>query len=138
MSMSRKTRRIIRLSLIGVIFAAVVVSVVLIAVEIGRNPLLGLWNEKDSVGSYEFYEDGKVEVEFQNEKLPVLKTKYNGTLDGTYAYDKMKKEVSITLNVYSKEITTHYTYTIEDNVLTLTDSGTEKSRTYVLYEPTEK
>lgn len=136
--MSKKTKRIIRLSLIGVIFTAVVVSVVLIAAEIGRNPLLGLWNEKDGAGSYEFYEDGKVEVLFANEKLPVLKTKYNGTLDGTYAYDKRKNEMSITLNVYSKEITTHYTYTIEDNVLTLTDSGTEKSRTYVLYEPTEK
>ncbi len=130
--MSRKTRKIIFFSVTGIILAGLITGIVLLVNHITRNPLEGTWISTSDRGSYTFREDGSVKVYYPGDKLPVLETSYNGSLGGTYAYDKSENEVAITLKVYSKEITSHYTYTVEDNTLTLTDLQNDKSKKYSL------
>ena len=130
--MSRKTRKTIFFSVTGIILAGLITGIVLLVNHITRNPLEGTWISTSDRGSYTFREDGSVKVYYPGDKLPVLETSYNGSLEGTYAYDKSENEVAITLKVYSKEITSHYTYTVEDNTLTLTDLQNDKSKKYSL------
>ncbi len=130
--MKRKTKGIIVLSLICVAIAALVVSIVLIVNKVNSNPFEGTWISAAGNGSYTFHEDGSMRAYVPGDKLPVLKTPYNGTLNGTYAYDKSEEEISITLSVYSKEITCLYTYEIDNNTLILTDTESGKSKKYNL------
>lgn len=128
--MTRKTRKIIFFSVMALIVAALTVSIVLLVNHITRNPLEGTWVSASDSGSYVFHEDGSVKVYYPGDKLPILETPYKGSIDGTYAYDKSEKLLSITFNIYSKEITSHYTFDIEDSTLTLTEAGTQKEKTY--------
>lgn len=128
--MTRKTRKTIFFSIVGVVFAGIILSIVLLVNHITRNPLEGTWISASDSGSYVFREDGSVKVYYPGDKLPVLETPYRGSIDGTYAYDKSEKLLSITFNIYSKEITSHYTFDVEDGTLTLTEAGTKKEKTY--------
>lgn len=130
--MTRKTKGIIVLSLIFTAIVAITVSVVLIVINANANPFEGTWVSADKRGSYTFFEDGSMKTFIPGDKLPVLETPYNGSLDGTYAYDKSENEISITLSVYSKEITSRYTYEIEDNTLTLTNTENKETEKYNL------
>ncbi len=136
--MTRKQKGItVFISIVCAVVIAITVGIVLIVKEVKRNPLLGTWNEAAGVGSYHFYEDGKVEVTYENEAIPVLNLNHSGKLDGTYAYDKKSGEMSVTVKIYSKEITSNYTFDIKKDTMTLTDTATNKSRTYNLYQPEE-
>ena len=128
--MSRKTRKIIFFSVTGIVLAGLITGIFLLVNHITRNPLEGTWISTDSRGSYTFHEDGSVKVYYPGDKLPVLETNYNGSVEGIYAYDKSGKEVSITLKIYSKEITSRYIYKVEENTLTLTDTTNDTSKTY--------
>lgn len=130
--MTRKTKGIVVLSLICTCIVALIISVVLIVNKVNSNPFEGTWTSAAGNGSYTFHEDGSLRTHVPGEKLPVLKVPYNGTLSGTYAYDKSDKEISITLSVYSKEITCLYTYEIEDGTLILTDTESGKVSKYNL------
>lgn len=130
--MTRKAKGIMVLSLICAAIVAITVSVVIIVTNANKNPFEGTWISADKRGSYTFYEDGSMKTFIPGDKLPVLETAYNGSLEGTYAYDKSEKEISITLSVYSKEITSRYTYEIEENTLILTDTENKESKKYSL------
>ena len=130
--MTRKTKGIIVLSLICAAVVAITVSVVIIVINANANPFEGTWVSADKRGSYTFFEDGSMKTFIPGDKLPVLETPHNGSLDGTYAYNKSEKEISITLSVYSKEITSRYTYEIEDNTLTLTNTENKETEKYNL------
>ncbi len=130
--MSRRLRKIIGLTVTGIILAGIITGIVFLVIHITKNPLEGTWISTSDRGSYTFREDGSVKVYYPGDKLPVLETSYNGSIDGTYAYDKSEKEVSITLKIYSKEITSRYAYNVEDNTLTLTDLQNDVSKTYSL------
>lgn len=120
------------LSLICAAIVAITVSVVIMVINANANPFEGTWISADKRGSYTFYEDGSMKTFVPGDKLPVLETPYNGSLGGTYAYDKSEKEISITLSVYSKEITSRYTYEIEDNTLILTNTKNKETEKYNL------
>ncbi|MBQ7957619.1 MAG: hypothetical protein IJ279_06230 [Clostridia bacterium] len=130
--MTRKTRRIIALVIAGIIVIAAAVLITLAVREINRNPFLGTWISDDKSISLEFHEDGTGEVTYNNVKIPVLEVKYNGSADAVYAYDKRIKEISVTSTVYSKKITTHYTYEIDKTELILTNTATDDSMRYTL------
>lgn len=130
--MSRRLRKIVGLTVTGIILAGIITGIVLLVLHITKNPLEGTWISTSDRGSYTFHEDGSVKVYYPGDKLPVLETNYNGSIEGVYAYDKSEKEVSITLKIYSKEITSRYTYSVEDNTLTLTDLQNDASKTYSL------
>ncbi|MBR3588659.1 MAG: hypothetical protein IKL16_03775 [Clostridia bacterium] len=132
--MSRRLRKIIGLTVTGIILAGLITGIVFVVINVTKNPLEGTWISTSDRGSYTFREDGSVKIYYPGDKLPVLETSYNGSLEGTYAYDKSEEVVSITLNVYSKEITALYTYNIENNTLTLTDTETDKSKAYSFLE----
>lgn len=130
--MTRKTKGIVVLSLICTCIVALIISIVLIVNKANSNPFVGTWISAAGNGSYTFHEDASFRAHNPGEKLPVLKVPYNGTLNGTYAYDKSEKEISMTLSVYSKEITCLYTYDFEDDTLILTDKKSGKVSKYNL------
>lgn len=130
--MTRRTRKIIFLSIMALVVAGLTVSIVLLVNHITKNPFTGTWISASDSRSYAFHEDGSVKIYYPGDKLPVLETPYKGSLDGTYAYDKSEKELSVTVKIYSKEITSHYTYEIEENTLTLTDTRSGKAKKYNL------
>ncbi len=130
--MTRRTRKIIFFSIMALVIAGLTVSIVLLVNHITRNPLEGTWISASDSGSYVFHEDGSVKIYYPGDKLPVLETPYKGSLDGTYAYDKSEKELSVTVKIYSKEITSHYTFEVEDNTLILTDTQSSKTKKYNL------
>ncbi len=133
--MKKRTKRIVLLSAVATfLVVAVVTTVIIVVVSGSKNKFEGIWHSDNNTISHQFYEDGKVKTTFNNAELPVINTKYTGSFEGVYAYDKSEEELSITLNIYSKEITMHYTYALEDNVLILTDSSTDKSEKYILKE----
>ncbi len=121
------------ISIVLAIVIAITAGIVLIVRKVNSNPLIGTWNEVTGAGQLEFYEDGSAEITYENETIPVLNISYTGKLDGTYAYDKSRKEMSLTVNIYSKEITSAYTFEVKKNTLTLTDKQTGKERMYNLY-----
>lgn len=124
----KKNKRLFILIISLIIFVAVTVSTVLVIKEIKRNPLIGEWTSKDNSIVYEFKDKGEMDIICNNFPLPVIKTKYNGVLDGKYEYNKSEKKLSVTLEVYSKSITLNYNYEINKNILLLTNS-TDKSKT---------
>lgn len=130
--MTKKAKRIILLSFTGVLVVLLIVAITLTVKEVNRNPLLGKWVSDDKKLSYSFFEDASVKAEFSDCKLPVLETKYTGTFDGAYAYDKSTKELSVTLNIYSKKITVRYTYETDENTVILTNTSDDKKTSFNL------
>ena len=132
--MSRRLRKIIGLTVTGIILAGLITGIVFAVINITKNPLEGTWISTSDRGSYTFREDGSVKLYYPGDKLPVLETSYNGSIEGVYVYDKSEEVLSITMKLYSKEITVLYKYSIENNTLTLTDTETDKSKTYSFLE----
>ncbi len=95
------------------------------------NPFIGTWNSEDKTISMDFSDNGTAKITYNNALLPALGTKYNGTVNAVYAYDGEKQEMSVTITVYTKEITSHYTYEIEGRELILTDTSAKKSQTFI-------
>lgn len=95
------------------------------------NHFVGTWTTEDKTVSMKFDSNGTAKITYNNALLPAMGTKYNGTVDAIYAYDGEKQEMSITITVYSKEITSHYTYEFEGKELKLTDTSAKKSQTFI-------
>ena len=127
----------------GLIAIIVLVSVAVVATVSGiyiskaveeaeKNPFAGNWVVEDKSISMDFLEDGTAKITYTKAKLPTLKTTYSGTVDATYAYNSETAEISVTIKVYSKEITSHYTYTIEGDTLVLTDTTTKQAQKFIM------
>ena len=120
------------------IFIIVIAAVVVVGAVVGgilisravedakKNPFINIWHAEDGTTDIQFMEDGTAKVTYKNVKIPVLNINYSGTTSATYAYDSKTGQLSLSVKIYSKEITTNYTYTLEDYVLTITDTATKK------------
>ncbi len=124
------------------IFIIIIAAVVVIGSVVGgiliskavedakKNPFVNIWHSQDGTADIQFMEDGTAKVTYRNVKIPVLNINYSGTTTATYAYDSKLGQISLSVKIYSKEITMHYTYSIEDYVLTLTDTATQKAQQF--------
>lgn len=126
-------KKIFLIILAVVIVAGAVVGGIFISravEESKKNPFINIWHSQDGTADIQFMEDGTAKVTYKNVKIPVLNINYSGTTTATYAYDSKTEQLSLSVKIHSKEITTNYKYSIEDYVLTITDTTTQKVQTF--------
>lgn len=86
-----------------------------------KNLLLGKWNDNANFSGYEFFDNGTMKVTYFNMAAINLEDVIEGTYTGTYSVEDDKLSISYT--IYSKAITKNYTFTVDENTLTLSENG---------------
>lgn len=88
--------------------------------------LIGKWTDGSEMSGYEFKEGGKVTITYVNFTVPVVNMPINGNYEGTYSVKGNK--ITVNATIYSKTVTNTYTFSVQNNVLTLTEAdGSVKS-----------
>ncbi len=103
-----------------------------------QQKILGAWRDSTGTIGYEFLENNACKVTYADVTIPIINIEYDGTVDGTYSVSKDDSgmlHLDVTYTILSKSITKNYTYTIDGNALTLTD--TADGSTTVLLSYTE-
>lgn len=85
-----------------------------------ESELLGKWRDGADMSGYEFMEGGVAKITYVNLTIPVINMPINGTFTGSYTVNGDKLTVSFT--IYGNAITDNFTFSVKDNVLTLTDA----------------
>ena len=113
-----------------VLLVAIATGVYMLVKHVTANPLEGKWMNTSGNMGYEFYDEGKVTINYLDGTIPVINIDINGDIDGTYQYDKKEKTVTINYKYLSKTITKRYTYEAKDGTLTLKDIDSGKATVY--------
>ncbi|MBQ8504137.1 MAG: hypothetical protein IJ491_07660 [Clostridia bacterium] len=90
-----------------------------------ENELLGIWRDGANMSGYEFLEGGVAKVTFVNFTIPVINMPINGTFTGSYAVSG--DEITVNYSIYGNSITDKFTFSVNDNVLSLVDDEGETS-----------
>lgn len=90
--------------------------------------LLGSWTDSADMSGYNFKDGGIVEITYVNFTVPVVNMPINGTYQGTYSLSG--NTLTITSSIYSSTTVNQYTYSVENNVLTLINSENGEISTY--------
>lgn len=97
--------------------------------------LIAAWSDSNNLSGYEFHEDGTVKITYANFTVPIINTKFNGTVDGAYetseSEDGEKNYVTITYTILNRSLESKYEYVVEENVLTLIDADNGNKTVYV-------
>lgn len=97
------------------------------AMESVDKALLGKW--KSNLSGYEFKDTGIVTITYINLESMGIKLPISGTADGVYTLNG--DEVTIKYSIYSGVIEKTYKYSIDGNILTMTEKGTSDTGTYI-------
>ena len=98
--------------------------------------ILGAWRDSTGTMGYEFLENNVCKVTYADVTIPLINITYDGTVDGTYTVSKNDSGalcLTVTYTILSKSVTKNYTYTIEGNGLTLTDTADGSVTTLIAY-----
>lgn len=98
--------------------------------------LLGAWRDSTGTVGYEFLEDGACKITYADVTIPIINIKYDGTVNGTYTLskdDSGNHHLDITYTILSKSVTRNYTYVIDGNAITLTDTSDGSSTVLMAY-----
>lgn len=98
--------------------------------------ILGAWRDSTGTIGYEFLENNACKVTYADVTIPIINITYDGTVDGTYTVSKNDSDalcLTVTYTILSKSITKNYTYTLEGNALTLTDTADGSVTTLLAY-----
>lgn len=112
-----------------VILAVLMVASVFVSCDVKltqEQKILGAWRDSTGTIGYEFLEAGACKITYADVTIPIINIKYDGTVDGTYTVSKDENDVlhlNVTYTILSKSVTKNYTYTIDGNALTLTDTA---------------
>lgn len=90
--------------------------------------LIGNWSDSADMSGYNFKDGGIVEITYVNFTVPVVNMPINGTYQGTYTVSG--NTLTITSSIYSSTTVNSYTYSVENNVLTLINDGDGEISTY--------
>lgn len=90
--------------------------------------LLGKWMDGANMSGYEMLEGGVVKVTYVNFTVPVINMPINGTYTGSYTVED--NQITMNYSIYGNSITNKFTFSIENNVLTLIDEEGDTS-TYI-------
>ncbi|MCQ2463856.1 MAG: hypothetical protein MJ177_10750, partial [Clostridia bacterium] len=91
--------------------------------------LIGKWLDGAGMSGYEFHEDGLVTATYVNLNIPVVNIPINGTYDG--AYSVSGDSLTVSFSIYGRVIRRSFTFSVDGNTLTLTDSGDGKKSIYI-------
>lgn len=89
--------------------------------------LLGKW--KSNLSGFEFKDTGVVAITFIDLNSMGINIPINGTVDGIYTIDG--DEVTIKYSIYTGVIEKTYKYSVEKDVLSLTEKGSHETGTYI-------
>lgn len=90
--------------------------------------LLGEWSDSADMSGYNFKDGGIVEITYVNFTVPVVNMPINGKYQGTYSVSG--NTLTITSSIYSSTTVNTYTYSVENNVLTLISAEDGEISTY--------
>lgn len=90
--------------------------------------LIGQWTDSADMSGYKFKEGGIVEITYVNFTVPVVNMPINGTYQGTYSVNG--DTLTITSSIYSSTTVNKYTYSVQNNVLTLVSADSGEVSTY--------
>lgn len=93
------------------------------------NALLGSWSDSTGMSGYEFKENGVANITYVNFVVPVINMPIDGTVVGSYTVEDNK--VTISASIYSRTIKNTYTFAVEGNTLTFTDTEDGRVSTYM-------
>ena len=122
-----------------VALALVMIVTVFAACDIKITPeqkILGAWRDSTGTMGYEFLENNACKITYADVTIPIINITYDGTVDGTYTVSKNDSDalcLTVTYTILSKSITKNYTYTLEGNALTLTDTADGSVTTLLAY-----
>ncbi len=125
---------------IAVVFLALVMVVtVFAACDIKVTPaqkIMGSWRDSTGTMGYEFLENGACKITYADVTIPIINITYDGTVDGTYSVSKDDNgayHVTVIYTILSKSVTKDYTFTVNGNALTLTDTADGTVTTLMAY-----
>ena len=90
----------------------------------------------DKTMSYEFLENGACKITYADVTIPIINITYDGTVDGTYSVakdDAGNYHVTVIYTILSKSVTKDYTFSVDGNALTLTDTADGTTTTLMAY-----
>lgn len=122
-----------------VLLALVMVVSVFAACDIKITPeqkLLGAWRDSTGTMGYEFLENGACKITYADITIPIINITYDGTVDGTYSVSKDDAgayHVTVIYTILSKSVTKDYTFKVDGNALTLTDTADGTVTTLMAY-----
>ena len=126
-----------------VLLAVALVVSVFAACDIKLTPeqkIKGAWRDSTGTMGYEFLDNNTCKITYADVTIPIINYPYNGTVDGTYTITEDEAglyHVTIIFTILSKSITKDYTFTVEGNALTLTDTANGSTTTLLAYtDPT--
>ena len=124
-----------------VLLAVVMVVSVFTACDIKITPqqkIMGAWRDSTGTVGYEFLENNACKITYADVTIPIININYEGTVDGTYSITKDEAglyHVTVIYTILSKSITKDYTFTVDGNALTLTDTANGSITTLLAYAP---
>ena len=122
-----------------VLLAVVMVVSVFAACDIKITPeqkIKGAWRDSTGTMGYEFLDNNACKITYADVKIPIINISYNGTVDGTYSIAKDDAglyHVTIIYTILSKSISKDYTFSVDGNALTLTDTADGSVTTLLAY-----
>ncbi len=122
-----------------VLLAVVMVVTVFAACDMKITPeqkLLGSWRDSTGTMGYEFLENGACKITYADVTIPIINITYDGTVDGTYSVakdDAGAYHVTVIYTILSKSVTKDYTFSVDGNALTLTDTADGTTTTLMAY-----
>ena len=122
-----------------VLLALVMVVSVFAACDIKITPeqkLLGSWRDSTGTTGYEFLENGACKITYADITIPIINITYDGTVDGTYSVSKDDAgayHLTVIYTILSKSVTKDYTFKVDGNALTLTDTADGTVTTLMAY-----
>lgn len=122
-----------------VLLALIMVVTVFAACDVKITPeqkLLGAWRDSTGTMGYEFLENGACKITYADVTIPIINITYDGTVDGTYSVakdDAGNYHVTVIYTILSKSVTKDYTFSVDGNALTLTDTADGTTTTLMAY-----
>lgn len=128
------------------VLAVVLTALLVLTLFAGCTPspekqILGSWRDSTGTTGYEFKEGNECIITYADVTVPIVNIKYDGSVPGTYTVsqseDGATNYVTITYTILAKSITKIYTFAVDGNALSMTDTEDGRTVIYMAYtEPT--
>ena len=124
------------------VLAAVLVALVVLTcfAACGTTPqkaILGKWRDSTGTTGYEFKEGNACVITYADVVIPIIGTKYDGSVDGIYTIEEAEDGtcyVTLTYTLFTTSITKRYMFKVEGSALTLTDMEDQTQTVFMAYE----
>lgn len=99
--------------------------------------LIGSWRDTTGTLGYDFYEDGRVVLNYANFTIPIVNFTYDGDVNGTYTVEKAddgEYHLKLSYKIIA-DINEEFKIKIDNDILTLTNVKTNNTYTLTRFDP---